>query len=206
MEAKVWHALAQLAIFCQIGPGVHQPYRQCGQGFAGSTPGKGFVFTEGAVVMKRLELVAALCIALATDWGGPAFGQAQPPCPDSFEGATAKQLSACINSLQSSIAELKGKPTFSVLAAGFVDPANVTVSQSGPVKVAAKKVPGATGSYQMSYLAVQPKTPIVLVGPKTEELANVALTSSNETEFGVTTRNKDGVAWMGFWFLVFSHD
>jgi hypothetical protein len=155
--------------------------------------------------MKRVGLVAMICAALAAA-RGTAFGQG-PPCPDSFDGLTAKQLSACISSLQNSIAELKSKPALGILAVGFVDPTNTNAATlSGSIKVTVKKLPGTTGVYEMIYVPAQTKPPIVLVGPKSEDLTNVALTSSNEVGFDVTTRDKNGAAWIGFWFAIFSHD
>jgi hypothetical protein len=150
--------------------------------------------------MKHWGLAAVLGTALAVNWLGAAFGQTG--CPATFEQTTAKELLACINSIQNSITELKNKGA-GVLAAGYVDSAANIQQQSGSIKVTVKKT-GQTGSYEVSYLPMQQKSPIVLVGPKSDDLANVNLTFSSELGFGVAARNKDGAAPTGFWFAVFS--
>src|ERR1700681_1724012 len=98
--------------------------------------------------MKQLGLAAILGTALAANWLGAAFGQ--NGCPATFEGATAKELLACITSIQNSIAELKNKGA-GVLAVGYVDGASAAISQqSGSIKATARRT--ATGAYDVTYI------------------------------------------------------
>src|SRR5262249_50932695 len=112
-------------------------------------------------------------------------------------------LSTCINSLQSSIAELKNKSAAGVITVGFVDSNGTVSQQSGLIKVTAEKS-AETGNYKISYIIQQAKKHIVLVVPKSEDLTNLVLTNSSELGFSVVARNKDGGVWTGFWFAVFS--
>jgi hypothetical protein len=151
--------------------------------------------------MKHWGLAAILGAALAANWLGAAFGQTG--CPATFEQATARELLACINSIQNSIAEVKNKGA-GVLVVGYVDATSGVVSpQSGSIKVTGKKT--GTGAYDVTYVPAQPKSPIVLVGPnKSDELIGAAITNPNESGFTVNTRNADGARAAGFWFVVLS--
>ncbi|WP_065754071.1 hypothetical protein [Bradyrhizobium paxllaeri] len=153
--------------------------------------------------MKHWGLAAVLGTALATNWVGSAFGQTG--CPATFEGATAKELLACITSIQNSIAELKNKGA-GISAVGYVDatgPAAAISLLSGSIKATVKKT--GNGAYDVTYFAAQPKIPIVLVGPRSEELMSVAITSSSELAFSVVIRGSDGGPRnAGFWFVVVS--
>lgn len=150
--------------------------------------------------MKRWGLVAVLGAALAANWMGAAFGQTG--CPATFEGATHKELLACITSIQNSITELKNKGA-GVLAVGYVDATSGAVSpQSGSIKATGRKT--GTGAYEVTYIPPQPKPLIVLVGPRSGELISVAITNSSELAFTVATRNVDGARDAGFWFAVIS--
>ena len=149
--------------------------------------------------MKQWGLAAVLGTALAANW--PGIASSQTGCPATFEGATHKELLACITSIQNSITELKNRGA-GVLVVGHVDSAANIQQQSGSIKVTARK--SQPNSYEIAYLATQQTKPIVLVGPRTDDLTNVVLSYATEQGFGVVTIKKDGAAPAGFWFAVFS--
>jgi hypothetical protein len=167
--------------------------------------------------MKPLHSKGMSALSLASVMAGAFFTPvplyAEPGCPDSFDGKTAKDLTDCIKSLQSQLDQLKSSTSATgnmIVSAGIVsDNSSIVEYWVDKIRVISRRSE-RRGEYILEFPNILDKVPVVISGPAARSgfvptsPTSTLVTQVSRTEFTVQVLDRDGTEWGSFWFIVFA--